>query len=167
MLKINDIHKYSQKVVNGSLVLTTTIPNIENYTMEIADSVLTLVPKRVNISEDQINKTCFTKSKILYCLVTTKEDALITNRCNFFEILEDIWKTMPTQKILQNTSYEFKMTAEKGHNGFWWNEKLSMSLRLKNTNDTVKEIVNMVKLNGYRLIMTIELKNKTFIEFNF
>lgn len=167
MLKINDIHKYSQKVINGALVLTTTIPNIENYTMEIVDSVLTLVPKKINISDDQINKTCFTKSKILYSLVTTKDDALITNRGTFFEMLEDIWRTMPTQKILQNTSYDFKMTHEKGHNGFWWNEKLSMSLRLKNTNDTVKEIVNMVKLNGYKLIMTIELKNKTFIEFNF
>lgn len=167
MLTINDIHKYSQKVVNGNLVLTTTISNIENYTMEIVDSVLTLNPKKKNITEDQINKTSFTKSKILYSLVTTSNGVLITNKGTYLEILEDIWKTMPIQQLLQNTLFDFKMTHEKGHNGFWWNENLSMSIRLKNTNTTVKEIVNMVKLNGYKLIMTIELKNKIFIEFNF
>lgn len=167
MLKIHDIHKYSQKVVNGSLVLTATIPNIENYNMEITDDVMTLVPKKINLTDDQINKTSFTKSKILYSLVTTQSGVLITNKGTYFEMLEDIWKTMPTQQLLQNTLFDFKMSHEKGYNGFWWNDNMSMSIRLKNTNTCVKELVNMAKLNGYKVIMTIELKNKNFIEFNF
>jgi hypothetical protein len=167
MLKINDIHKYSQKVVNGALVLTTTISNIENYTMEIDNSTLTLVPKKTNISDDQINKTHFTKSKILYSYIATKDDVLVSNKNTYFEILEDIWKTMPIQQVLQNTSFDFKMTQEKGHAGYWWNENLSMSLRLQNANITIKEIVKMVKLNGYQMIMTIQLKNNSIIEFKF
>jgi acetolactate synthase regulatory subunit len=59
------------------------------------------------------------------------------------------------------------MTHEKGFQGFWWNESLNMSLRLKNRNETVKEIIKMVKHNGYKLMMTVELKNKTIIEFNY
>ena len=166
MLRIHDIHKYSQKIVNGNLVLTTTIPNIENYNLEITDSILNLIPKKLNISDDQINKTTFTKSNIMYCLITTKDDAFVTNKDTYFEILEDIWKSMPIQLLLQNTSFDFKITKEKGFNGFWWNETLNMSLRLKNANETVKEIIKMVKLNGHKMILTIVLKNKSIIEFN-
>lgn len=167
MLKVNDIHKYSQKIVNGDMVLTRTIPNIENYTMEIENSILTLIPKKINITDDQINKTNFSKSKILYSLVTTYDGVLISNKGSYFEILQDIWKTIPIQQLFQNSLFDFKMSYEKGHNGFWWNENLSMSIRLKNTNTAVKELINMVKLNGNKLIMTIELKNKNIIEFNY
>jgi hypothetical protein len=165
MLHIHNIHTYSQKIVNGSLVLTTIVPNIENYNMEITDNIMTLKLKKLNISDDQINKATFTKSTILFCLVTKKDGSFVTNKGTYFEILEDIWKNMPAQQLLQNTTFDFKMTHEKGFQGFWWNESLNMSLRLKNKNETLKEIIKMVKLNGYKLMMTVQLKNKTILQF--
>ena len=38
---------------------------------------------------------------------------------------------MPTQKILQNTSFNFKLTDEKGEKGYAWCQDLHMSFQNK------------------------------------
>lgn len=163
---IKDIDRYTQQISENTLVLKRTIQNIKNYTHEIVDNDLILTAKHTNITVDQINKECFTKSIILYALITTAGDTHISNNGTYFGILEDIWMSMPIQKILQNTSFDIKLTEENGHQGFWWKKNLNFSIRMRNANEILKEIIKMVQISDYRLIMTIQLTNHKIIKFD-
>ena len=61
------------------------------------------------------------------------------------------------QKILQNTTFNCKLTNEKGLNGYDWNKDLNMSIQGKNANLTMIEIINMIKLNKYNMDISITL----------
>ncbi len=63
---------------------------------------------------------------------------------------------MPTQQILQTTKFNFKLTDEHGDKGYTWCPEINMSFQNKDALGTIKEIINMVKVNG----MTIELAIK-------
>jgi hypothetical protein len=45
------------------------IPNIENYNQEIINGELILTPKKVYISEDELNNTDIRFSNILECII--------------------------------------------------------------------------------------------------
>ena len=98
-------------------------------------------------------------------LVITSADKTITNKLNYQSILIDIWKSMPTQKILQNTQYNFKLSDEKGKNGFNWREDINMSFQSKDANGAIKEINNMINVNKYNIQMKIILENGKIISF--
>lgn len=147
-------------------MLTCAIPNIENYTQEVINNNLVLTPKTCNITEDQMNKTAFSKSAILYSLITTSDDKYVSNKGTYYQLLQDVWMSMPLSAIIQHTTFDIKLTKESGHQGYWWNDDLHFSVRLKNANDTIKELVNMVKISNYRMKLTIQLKNNTILKFN-
>lgn len=58
--------------------------------------------------------TSLTKSKIQKCCVVDKNGKVISNLNQYQHILTDIWTETPTQKILQNTSFNFKLSNENG-----------------------------------------------------
>lgn len=140
------------------------IPNIDNYISEVIDNVLILTPKNKVINEEEIFNFNYTKSIILECILKDKEN-IISNNKKYNSILIDIWSCMPTQKILQNTTYNFKLSNEKGLNGYIWNSKIGMSFQRKNSNGCLKEIINMVKFNNYKIEMKIKLENEKIIYF--
>tara|TARA_Y100000385_G_scaffold137382_1_gene142773 strand:+ start:368 stop:598 length:231 start_codon:yes stop_codon:yes gene_type:complete len=72
---------------------------------------------------------------------------------------------MPTQKILQTTTYNFKLTNEKRKNGYTWFEDIKMSYQGKDSNGTIKEIINMCNVNGFQIDLTIELETGRIINF--
>lgn len=119
------------------------IPNIENYIQEIVDGSLILTPKKNFITENELNITQIINSKIEECLIKKGEE-IISTKTKFRPILVDIWKTMPTQKILQNTDFNFKLTKESGIDGYEWCRHINMSFQNKNASGTLKEIVKMV-----------------------
>ena len=55
------------------------IPNIEKYTQEIINGELILTPKESYITEDEFNRTILNSSKILDCIVKNGED-IISNK---------------------------------------------------------------------------------------
>lgn len=131
------------------------IPNIENYTQEIVNGELILTLKENYITEDELNRTILTSSKIIECIVKKGEET-ISVKTKYASILEDIWVSMPTQKILQTTTFNMKLTNENGLNGYTWRPKLNLSIQSKDANHTMREIVNMIKINNYSLRMTIQ-----------
>ena len=140
------------------------IPNISKYTQEIINDELILTPKKIYIEEEDLNKLCLKSSKINNCTVIYNVD-IISNKKRYRSILNDIWKSMPTQKILQNTTFNCKLTDEKGLNGYNWNKDLNMSIQSKNSNSTMIEITKMVKLNRYSMDISITLKEGKTIYF--
>jgi hypothetical protein len=140
------------------------IPNIEKYTQEIINGELILTPKESYITEDEFNRTILNSSKILDCIVKNGED-IISNKSKYRSILDDIWVSMPTQKILQTTTFNVKLTNENGLNGYKWCPKLNLSIQGKDAKYTMKEILNMIKVNNYSIKITIQLETNAIINF--
>ncbi len=143
----------------------TRIPNIEKYTLGFAtNGELILTPKESYMTEDEFSRTILNSSKILDCIVKNGED-VISNKSKYRSILNDIWLSMPTQKILQTTTFDMKLTDEKGLQGYKWKPKFNLSIRNKDANDTMKEILNMIKVNNYSIKITIQLETNAIIKF--
>jgi hypothetical protein len=140
------------------------IPNIEKYTQEIINGELILTPKESYISEDEFNRTILNSSKILDCIVKNGED-IISNKTKYRSILDDIWVSMPTQKILQTTTFNMKLTNENGFDGYKLCSKLNLCIQNKDAKYTMREILNMIKVNNYSIKITIQLETNAIIKF--
>jgi hypothetical protein len=134
------------------------IPNIENYTLEIINGELIVTPKKQYMTENDVNITNFTNSTIEECLIT-KEEETISTKTSYRSVLVDIWKSMPTQKIIQTTTFNFKLTNENGEKGYKWCDDIHMSFQNKDAKGTLKEILHMVKVNKLTIkLLSIKLE---------
>ena len=140
------------------------IPNIENYTQEIINGELILTPKKQYMTENELNMTHITSSNIEECIIK-KEEAHISTNTSYRSVLIDIWKSMPTQKILQTTTFNFKLTNENGVKGYKWCDDIHMSFQNKDAIGTLKEIINMVKINKLTIEMSIKLETGRIVHF--
>ena len=150
--------------MNNKMTEIIRIENINNYIQEIIDGTLILTPKKVYLTENEINNINIKKSKIQECLIKNN-NVTISTKTNYRSILNDIWKSMPTQKILQHTTFNVKLTNENGEKGYTWNSDINMSFQGKDSNGTMKEIINMVKLNNYTLSICIKLETERIIHY--
>ena len=140
------------------------IPNIENYIQEIINGELILTPKKQYITENELNMTQITHSKIEECLIQ-KEEEKISTETSYRGALIDIWKSMPTQKILQTSNFNFKLTNENGEKGYHWCDDIHMSFQNKDAGYTLKEIIHMVKVNKLTIKLTIKLETGRIVHF--
>lgn len=143
------------------------IPNIENYIQEIINRELILTPKKQYITENELNMTQITYSKIEKCIIKKKGVNILTNNKSYSyrSVLLDVWKSIPTQIIIENTTFNIKLTKETGINGFNWCDDIKMSIQNKNAEGTLKEIVNMVKVNKLTIDLSIKLKTGRIVNF--
>jgi hypothetical protein len=141
------------------------IPNIANYTQEVIDGVLILTPKVIEVSDDNVMEFSMTKSNILSCKVSDRDGSDISTKTKYRGILVDIWKTMPVQKLLQNTGFNFKMEDMKGDKGYFWCKDLKMSMQSKDASGAFKEIIGMCKVARYSLDIHIQLRDDTSIHY--
>jgi len=140
------------------------IPNIENYTQEIINGELILTPKKQYMTENELNITQITNSKIEECLIKNEEET-ISIKTSYRSVLVDIWKSMPSQKILQTTTFNFKLTNENGEKGYNWCNDIHMSFQSKDARGTLKEILNMVKVNKLSIKLSIKLETGRIVHF--
>jgi len=142
------------------------IPNIKNYTQEIINGELILTPKKQYITENELTDTRIIKSKIEKCLIK-KNDEIISNITNpyYRPVLIDIFKSMPTQKILQTSKFNFKLTKENGEKGYHWCDDIKMSMQNKDATGTLKEIIEMVKVNKLTIEISIKLETGRIVHF--
>jgi len=141
------------------------IKNIENYILEINNGELILTPKENYITENELNTTNITHSKIEECIIKKEEENISTTKTNYRSVLVDIWKHMSVQKILQTTIFNFKLTNENGEKGYIWCPDIGMSFQSKCAKETLTEILNMVKVNKLTIKLTIKLETGRIINF--
>jgi hypothetical protein len=141
------------------------IPNIENYTQEIINGELILTPKKQYMTENELNMTQITHSTIEECLIKKEEENISTSKSCYRSVLIDIWKSMPAQKILQTTTFNFKLTNENGEKGYKWCNDVHMSFQNKDATGTLKEIINMVKVNKLTIKLSIKLETGRIVHF--
>lgn len=116
------------------------------------------------MTENEINMTDIKHSNIEECIIE-KEGANISTNKSYRSVLVNIWKLIPTQKILQNTTFNFKLTKETGKKGYYWCDDIHMSFQSKDTTGTLKEIVNMVKVNKLTIELSIKLETGRIVHF--
>ena len=140
------------------------IPNIENYNQEIINGELILTPKKVYISEDALNNTDIRFSNILECIIKKGDEVISSNRKKYRPILIDVWRHIPTRRILQTTTFNFKLTNES-IDGYNWCPDINMSFQSKDAKNTLKEIIEMVKENELNINLSIKLQTGNIIYF--
>jgi hypothetical protein len=140
------------------------IPNIADYTQEVINGILILTPKKQYMTENELKMTQITRSTIKECIIK-KEEATISTNTSYRSVLVDIWKSMPTQQILQTTTFNFKLTNEIGEKGYKWCDDIRMSFQNKDAKGTLKEILNMVKVNKFTIELSIELETGRIVHF--
>ena len=151
------------------------IPNITDYTQEIINGNLILTPKKQYITENEVNMTHITHSVIKKCIIK-KEEVTISTNASYRSVLIDIWKSMPTQLILQTSTFNllififififiFKLTNENGEKGYKWCDDIQMSFQNKDARGTLKEILNMVKVNKFTIDLSIELETGRIVHY--
>lgn len=72
---------------------------------------------------------------------------------------------MPTQKILQTTTFNFKLTNENYEKGYKWDDDINMSYQSKDAKGTLKEILNMIKVNKLTIKLSIKLEAGRIVHF--
>ena len=137
------------------------IPNINNYHQAIINNELVLTPIYNYITLDELLDKNLTNSKINYCIITdtNTDNEVISNSIKYSKILIDIYKYLPASFILQNTTFNIKLTNENGNRGYTWYSEINMSVQGKDSNGTFKEIIKMINLNKYKIDIEIELSN--------
>jgi hypothetical protein len=140
------------------------IPNIETYTQEIINGELILTPKKQYMTENELNMAMITNSQIIECLIE-KEDEIISTNNKYRAVLVDIWKSMPAQKILQTSTFNILLTKENGAKGYKWCDDIHMSFQNKDARGTLKEIINMVKVNKLTIQLSIKLETGRIVHF--
>ena len=135
------------------------IPNINNYHQAIINNELILTRIYNYISIDELLDSNLSNSKINYCIITDIDGEIISNTNKYFRILIDIYKSLSASFILQNTTFNIKLTNENGNKGYRWCPEINMSVQGKDANDTLKEIIKMINFNNYKIDIEIELFN--------
>jgi hypothetical protein len=143
------------------------IPNINNYQQEIINNELVLTPIYNYISLDELFDKNLSNSKINYCIITDTDadNEIISNSIKYNRILIDIYKYLPASFILQNTTFNIKLTNENGNKGYHFYSEINMSVQNKDSNGTFKEIIRMINLNNYKIDIGIELSNNEKINY--
>lgn len=132
-----------------SKVLQKTLKNIKKNNI-----------KNIKITDLKNEDLC--SSTILKCSITKKND-LISDKKKYKSILIDIFKNMPSQKMIQNTKFNIHLSDKKGSKGYNYNNELNISIQSKNANETMKEIIKMINLNKLKIDMKIKLNNENII----
>lgn len=161
---MNLIQYNESNSITSKMTEQIRIPNIENYTQEIINGELILTPKKQYITENELNMTPITHSTIEECIIK-KEEATISTNTSYRSVLIDIWKSMPAQKILQSTTFNFKLDKINGKKGYKWCDDILMSFQNKDARGTLKEILNMVQVNKLTIELSIKLETDRIVHF--
>jgi hypothetical protein len=73
---------------------------------------------------------------------------------------------MPTQKILQTTTFRFRDAHANWVKGYNWCDEIRMSFENKDVKETLKELLHMVKVNNYSINLTVKLESGEIIHLN-
>ena len=80
-----------------------TIDDINNYNLEFNDGKLILTPKYTKVTPEELCGINLAHSIINKCIIYN-DDKIISTSTKYRSMLIDIWKNMPSQLLLTNTT---------------------------------------------------------------
>ena len=143
----------------------TTIDNDSTIEYTEQNNALIIHSNKSNyITEEELLNTDLAYSKIKKSEIINNGN-VISNKTKYTSLLINIWKSMNIEDVKENTKFNYKLGNQNGERGFDYYPDLGISIQLKDSNNTMKEIIHMVKLNNYNMDISIELRNKKIINF--
>lgn len=106
------------------------------------------------LKNNEFPKYDFTNSKIIENSITTYNDIIISNNKNYSSILKDIYLSMSIHKIPLRATF-ITLGNVKGKGTYIPN--LNMTIKGNNANTTIKEIINLIEINNYKINIKIKL----------
>ena len=147
------------KLSNGNILL---IINDDEYVMENLKNGDILLKKiiTINITDPMgIKNHDFKKSTIIQCKINNID----ITKLKYKTILEQIYKIIGDKtKIIRETGLNIK-TIKKEDEGFYYIEKLGISIQGAESNKCLLEIANQCVKNNIEILLQIELLNKHIV----
>ena len=139
------------------------VNNISNYNIQIINNNLCLTPIKEYLTEYEVYRHDLKSSEI----IEAKLNGVVIRKPSYYKILKLIWKDTSVNTILQHTIFNFKLSIEsiKGDDSYIWNEDINLAFQTRNFNHAFKEMVNMCKINNFKIELKINLKTKIIILF--
>ena len=143
-------------------MLQKIIIDILNYTILDQNNGDIILKKNaiINVSEIQdIKNYDFKKSSIIQCSINNKEFV----KLKYNQIIKQIYELIGDGvKIIINTKLNIK-TIQKENEGFYYLEKLGISVQGVDSNKCLLKIVNQCKKNKFSILLKIKLINNNII----
>jgi hypothetical protein len=156
-----DFYFYSKRLpqtnqpTNQQMSLYHTNANIQNYTQHM--------PKMQYLTERQLLSQSITGCMLDECEIRTRDGKKVSSgRMMWDLLLVDIWKSIPRQKLLENTTFNFKENLEKG---YYWCREINLACQYKDQDESLKEIITLVKANDLTIDLSIKVSPNNFIGF--
>ena len=152
---VNVCHKPTNQPTNESMSLHLKNQNIQNYTQHM--------PKMQYLTERDILAQSITGCMLDDCEIRTRDGKKVSSgRMMWDLLLVDIWKSIPRQKLLQHTTFNFKENLEKG---YYWCREINMACQYKDQDGSLKEIITLVQANDLTIDLSIKVSPNNFIGF--
>ncbi len=143
------------KPTNQPMSLYLKIANIQTDTQHM--------PKMQYLTERQLLSQSITGCMLDECEIRTRDGKKVSSgRMMWDLLLVDIWKSIPRQKLLENTTFNFKENLEKG---YYWCREINMACQYKDQDESLKEIITLVKANDLTIDLSIKVSPNNFIGF--
>lgn len=140
---------------NQPMSLYLKMANIQTYTQHM--------PKVLYLTERQLLSQSITGCMLDECEIRTRDGKKVSSgRMMWDLLLVDIWKSIPRQKLLENTTFNFKENLEKG---YYWCREINLACQYKGQDESLKEIITLVKANDLTIDLSIKVSPNNFIGF--
>tara|TARA_Y100000389_G_C17227986_1_gene396675 strand:+ start:155 stop:589 length:435 start_codon:yes stop_codon:yes gene_type:complete len=136
--------------------------SLSDYDLEVKDGEIILTKKKINV--DELISTDLVGSKVLECSIFSMSK-LISKKTNIRHILNDVWYSMDINDVLKHSAFSMKNRNDNAEYGYLYDDKLKLFIKGKNINDTMTELLQMIKLNKYFINISIKLKDSTTIKY--
>jgi len=134
------------------------ISNINNYKLELINNELILTLILNYISESDLLSIDLRHSQIKYCIIKDKDNNILLNNSNVISYLRNLID------LYRNTSFNISLQKEDDKNkGYVWYPEIRLSIQGKDARGTIREIINMVRINEYKIDISINLSNGEII----
>jgi len=126
-------------------------------------TVQTYMPKMQYLTERELLSRSITDCMLDDCEIKTRDGKKVSSgRMMWDLLLVDLWKSIPRQKLLENTTFNFKENLEKG---YYWCREINLAYQYKDQDESLKEIIALVKANDLTIDLSIKVSPNNFIGF--
>ena len=102
-------------------------------------------------------KNDYTGSNVIKFKINNKKG---NNELKYKSILTNVYNEIDSGfQIIKNSTFKDIKTIKKEDKGYYYLENIGISVRFKNSNDTINEIINQCNINNIKLYMKVELNN--------
>ena len=138
------------------------------YKVETINGEIIVSLKQKYISDKELNKINLAKSHILNCIIKNKNsNTIITKHTKYFSILKEIWHTMSPTRVVKTSDFKIEIGDKKCVKGYIFDKNLGLSIQRKDANQTMKEIINMLRVNNYSIDIKIQLNGGKVINYKY